>query len=46
LSLARLTGGGSSARVRRLLGPVYEGFVEGFDTPDLMEAGELLGALA
>jgi predicted ATPase len=46
VSLARLTSGGSGGRIRRLLGPVYEGFAEGFDTPDLVEAGELLSTLA
>jgi predicted ATPase len=31
---------------RRLLAPVYDGFSEGFDTPDLEQARALLGALA
>ena len=42
VSLARLVADGKAARVRRVLGPVYEGFTEGFDTPDLEEAKALL----
>ena len=42
MSLARLVADGKAARVRRILAPVYEGFNEGFDTPDLEEAKALL----
>jgi predicted ATPase len=46
MSLARLwqrQGRGDEAR--ELPAPVYGGFTEGFDTPDLMEARALLEAL-
>jgi predicted ATPase len=42
LSLARF--GTGAPRTRRILGPVYDGFDEGFDTPDLIEAKRLLEA--
>jgi predicted ATPase len=42
LSLARL--GTGAPRTRRILGPVYDGFTEGFDAPDLIEARKLLEA--
>jgi predicted ATPase len=42
VSLARL--GPAGARTHRILAPVYDGFTEGFDTPDLIEARELLEA--
>jgi predicted ATPase len=45
-SLARLwRGQGKINDARDLLVPVYEWFTEGFDTPDLIEAKELLNAL-
>ncbi len=45
-SLARLwQGQGKHAEARELLEPVYDWFSEGFDTPDLIEANELLNAL-
>ena len=45
-SLARLwQGQGKINDARGLLAPVYEWFTEGFDTPDLIEAKELLNAL-
>jgi class 3 adenylate cyclase/predicted ATPase len=34
---------GDGAQAERLLRPVYESFAEGFETPDLAEAAELLG---
>jgi len=47
ISLARLwQRQGRDAAAHDLLGPVYRGFTEGFDTPDLSEAGVLLQALA
>ena len=36
---------GKPGEARDLLGPVYSSFTEGFDTPDLIEAKELLDAL-
>ena len=43
-SLARLMRErGDGAEVERLLRPVYESFTEGFETPDLAGAAELLG---
>ncbi len=45
-SLARLwQGQHKHAEARELLEPVYDWFTEGFDTPDLIEAKELLNAL-
>jgi predicted ATPase len=45
-SLARLwQGQRKHAEARELLEPVYDWFTEGFDTPDLIEAKELLNAL-
>jgi predicted ATPase len=45
-SLARLwQGQGKINDARGLLAPVYEWFTEGFDTPDLIEAKELINAL-
>jgi predicted ATPase len=45
-SLARLwQGQGKNSDARCLLVPVYEWFTEGFDTPDLIEAKELINAL-
>ena len=42
--LARLwQANGQSREARALLEPVYAWFTEGFDTPDLAEAGRLLG---
>jgi hypothetical protein len=38
--------GDKAARVRRVLGPVYEESTEGFDTPDLEEAATMLKRLA
>jgi predicted ATPase len=38
-------GQGKIDEARGLLAPVYEWFTEGFDTPDLTEAKELLNAL-
>ena len=47
ISLARLwQRQGQDEAAHDLLGPVYRGFAEGFDTPDLTEAGVLLQALA
>lgn len=39
-------GGRRAAPARRLLAAAYEGFTEGLDTPDLIEAGQLLAAPA
>ena len=36
---------GKRAAARDLLAPIYGWFTEGFDTPDLLEAKELLGTL-
>ncbi len=45
-SLARLwQGQRKHAEARELLEPVYDWFTEGFDTPDLIEAKELLNTL-
>jgi predicted ATPase len=45
-SLARLwQGQGKISDARGLLVPAYEWFTEGFDTPDLIEAKELISAL-
>jgi len=47
MSFARLRAEhGSREEARRLLGGVYGAFTEGFDTPDLVEASELLAELA
>ncbi len=46
-SLGRLwAGAGRSAEARELLAPIYDGFTEGFDTPDLAAARELLETLS
>ena len=46
VSLARLLNGqGESDAAYRLLEPIYGSFIEGFDTPDLIEAKELLDKL-
>jgi predicted ATPase len=46
VSLARLwRGQARRTEARDLLAPVYEGFTEGFDTPDLKEAKALLEEL-
>ena len=46
-SLARLwRDNGRTGEARELLAPVYDWFTEGFDTPDLKEAGALLNELA
>jgi predicted ATPase len=46
-SLARLLGeNGRRDAARELLAPVYRGFTEGFDTPDLRDAKALLDELA
>ena len=43
ISLARLwQRQGKADEAHRLLGPIYEWFTEGFDTPNLKEAGMLL----
>jgi predicted ATPase len=45
-SLARLRRDqGRRAEARELLAPIYDWFIEGFDTPDLKEAKALLEAL-
>jgi adenylate cyclase len=45
--LARLWAGrGERRKARELLGPIYDWFTEGFDTPDLREAKTLLQGLA
>ena len=45
-SLARLwLQQGEGTKARRLLAPVFGGFTEGFDTPDLQDAGALLDAM-
>jgi predicted ATPase len=36
---------GNAAKARDLLGPVYDWFTEGFDTPDLVRARAALGVL-
>jgi class 3 adenylate cyclase/DNA-binding winged helix-turn-helix (wHTH) protein/tetratricopeptide (TPR) repeat protein len=47
ISLSRLwLQQGQRDPARQLLGPVYDWFTEGFDTPDLQEAQVLLAALA
>ena len=47
ISLSRLwLQQGQRDTARQLLGPVYDWFTEGFDTPDLQEAQALLAALA
>ena len=47
MSLARLRGDqGRGAEGRDLLAPVYDWFIEGFDTPDLKEAKALLSELS
>ena len=44
--LARLLAAkGERTQARDLLAPIYGWFTEGFETPDLVEARELLGAL-
>jgi hypothetical protein len=46
-SLARLWGAqGRHSEARELLAGIYSWFTEGFDTPDLVEAGALLAELA
>src|SRR5262249_5710686 len=46
-SLARLwSGRGRNIEARNLLAPIYAGFTEGFETPDLREAKILLDSLA
>jgi predicted ATPase len=46
-SLARLwRDQGKRAEARNLLGPIYDWFTEGFDTPDLKDAKALLDELA
>ena len=46
-SLARLwREQGRRTEARDLLAPVYAAFTEGFDTPDLKDAAELLSKLA
>jgi predicted ATPase len=46
-SLARLRRDqGRRPEARDLLAPIYSWFTEGFDTPDLKEAKELLGELS
>jgi predicted ATPase len=42
VSLVRL--GNGAPRTRRILGPVFDTFTEGFDTPDLIDAQKLLEA--
>ena len=37
---------GKRAEARDLLGPIYNSFTEGFDTPDLKDAKALLDELA
>ncbi|NIR58508.1 MAG: AAA family ATPase [Gammaproteobacteria bacterium] len=45
-SLARLwRASGETERAAALLSPLYEGFTEGFETPDLVEAHRLLATL-
>ena len=46
MSLGRLRRRERAEQVRRLLQNVYDGFTEGFDTPDLKAARALLGDLA
>ena len=47
MSLAELwSGRGERARAHDLLVPIYGWFTEGFDTPDLIEAKELLDELS
>ena len=47
MSLARLwQGQGKTTAARELLAPVYQSFSEGFDTPDLKDAKELLDELS
>lgn len=47
MSLARFRGEqGERGAARRLLAEVYAGFTEGFSTPDLADARELLKALS
>jgi predicted ATPase len=47
MSLCRLWNRqGKAAEARQLLGEVYNWFTEGFDTPDLVEAGKLLAEMA
>ena len=47
IRLARLDAeAGERQRARALLAPVYGRFTEGFETPDLIEAKELLDALS
>jgi adenylate cyclase len=47
MSLCRLWNRqGKTAEARQLLGEVYSWFTEGFDTPDLLEAGGLLEGMA
>jgi predicted ATPase/DNA-binding winged helix-turn-helix (wHTH) protein len=44
LQLARIwIGNGEVQRARDLIGPIYDRFSEGFGTPDLILAGEILG---
>jgi len=46
MSLSRLwQQQGKQAEARALPAPLYSWFTEGFDTPDLQEAGALLAAL-
>jgi predicted ATPase len=46
MSLARLwRTQGRAARARDLLAPIFDGFTEGFDTPDLKDAKSLMDAL-
>jgi predicted ATPase len=47
VTLARLwRDEGKCIRARNLLAPIYGWFTEGFDTPDLKDATELLDELA
>jgi predicted ATPase len=47
MSLARLWKSlGQNAEARELLAPIYDWFIEGFDTPDLIEAQLLLNDLS
>ena len=45
MSLARLHVAGNPATANVVLRPLYESFNEGFDTPDLIEARQMIEAL-
>ena len=45
MALVRLPTSGSGTHARQTLAAVYERFTDGFDTPDLQAARELLASI-